>query len=64
MSVKKNLTKVKIDNTPVIYKQDIMNDDGKLNFVGTLLVVGICLVAINSAFQYLSDCLVDKDKVN
>lgn len=52
------------DEVPVIYKQDIMDENGKLNLIGTFLVVSICLIALNKAFEYLQDNIIDKDNVN
>ena len=52
------------DNAPIIYKQDIMNDDGKLNTLGALLIIGVTLSALNKAFEYLSNNIIDKDKLN
>ena len=55
--------KVKKDNSPVIYKQDII-ENGKLNVVGTFLLLAAFMGAINIVSKYLSENIVDKDKVN
>lgn len=55
---------IKKDDVPVIYKQDIMNDEGKLNTLGTLFVIGVFVAAIQAASKYLFDCIIDKDKVS
>lgn len=56
--------KIKKDNNPVIYKQDIMDKNGKLNVVGTFLLLSVVIGALQFAYKYLNDIIVDKDKVN
>lgn len=55
---------VKKDDVPVIFKQDIMYKNGKLNLVGAFLVISVLIGALDFAFNYLQDNVVDKDKVN
>lgn len=56
--------KVVHDKSPVIYKQDIIDKDGKLNILGTFLVVGTFLAICNASFKFLNDIIVDKDNVS
>lgn len=60
----KKQVKIIKDESPVIYKEDIMNEDGKLNTIGAFLVIGVCLIALNIAFKYLSENIVSKKDVN
>lgn len=55
---------VKKDKVPVIYKQDIMDDNGKLNVCGALLLIGSIICAFQIVGKFLADNIVDKDKVN
>lgn len=55
---------VKKDDVPVIYKQDIMDKNGKLNLVGAFLIISVVVGALNFAFNYLQDIIVDKDNIN
>ena len=56
--------KFKKDNTPVIYKQEIMDENGKLNTFGALLVICACVSALNIVFNYLHDNIIDKKNIN
>ena len=56
--------KIKKDFVPVIYKQEIMDDDGKLTIFGALLVIGACVSALNIVFNYLHDNIIDKKNIN
>lgn len=52
------------DDIPVIYKQDIMDNNGKLNTLGALLIIGVTITALNNAFKLLTNNIVDKDNIN
>ena len=54
---------MKKNDDVVIYKQDIMDKEGKLNAVGTILLLGCFFVALTQIMNYLKDNIVDKDKV-
>ena len=58
------MVNIKKDKVPVIYKQEIMDENGKLNTFGALLVIGACVSALNIVFNYLHDNIIDKKNIN
>lgn len=43
---------------------DIFDKNGKLTIMGAFLIISVLVGALNLAFNYLKDNIVDKENVN